>query len=59
MNWEKEDDAHETLHIRPRIKIRQFTSIYLNLIQKTLDCCVELQMDVDVNGGWETRSKQH
>lgn len=32
------------LHSHLIIGIIQFTYIYLNLIQKALDCCVELQM---------------
>lgn len=39
-NRKPELSMHTTIHIRPRIEIRQFTSIYLNLIQKALDCCI-------------------
>lgn len=39
----KWNHAHE---IPPQFEIRQFTSIYLNLIQKALDLCVESQMGV-------------
>lgn len=44
--WDIAPHTPISLNLHPpfRIETREFTSIYLNLIQKALDCCIELQM---------------